>query len=73
MAKLDGKVAIVTAGANGIGKAAVEALANEGADVAICDIDVPRLESVAAEVEAVGRKAMAESIDVTDWGVRSTR
>ena len=64
---LQGKVALVTGGANGIGRAAAKALAREGADVAICDIDLPRLESVAAEVEALGRRALPENIDITKW------
>ena len=64
----EGKVAIVTGGANGIGRATVKALASKGADVVVCDIDVPRLKSVVAEVGALGKRAIAENIDVTRWG-----
>ena len=64
----EGKVAIVTGGANGIGRATVKALAGKGADVVVCDIDVPRVKSVVAEVEALGRRAMAENVDITNWG-----
>ena len=64
---LEGRVAIVTGGANGVGRATVKALAGAGADVAICDFDVARLRSVAEEVEAGGRKALQENIDLTRW------
>jgi NAD(P)-dependent dehydrogenase (short-subunit alcohol dehydrogenase family) len=62
-----GKVAIVTGGANGIGRASVLALAKGGAEIAIWDIDLPRMKSVAAEARAPGRRVTAEEVDVTQW------
>jgi len=40
MGKLDGKIAIVTGAARGIGRTIAEALAREGADLALCDCQV---------------------------------
>ena len=57
--RLGGKVAIVTGGGSGIGRGIVLAMAREGADVAIPDIQVVNAEKVAQEVQALGRKAFA--------------
>jgi NAD(P)-dependent dehydrogenase (short-subunit alcohol dehydrogenase family) len=63
--RLAGKVAVVTGGGSGIGRGIVLAMAKEGADVAIPDIQVGNAEKVAAEVQALGRKATAIATDVT--------
>ena len=63
--RLAGKVAIVTGGAQGIGRGIVLCLAQEGADLAIADLKVEKAEAVAAEVRALGRKALAVKTDVT--------
>lgn len=63
---LTGKVAIVTGAAQGIGEATALALANCGADVAICDRDEQGLEGTAAAVSALGRRVHAEVLDVRD-------
>ena len=64
--KLEGKVAIVTGGAAGIGKAIAIALANEGADVAIADLQMEKAEAVAAQLQAMGRQALVVQCDVGD-------
>ena len=64
--KLDGKVAIVTGGGQGLGRGAVLCLAEEGADVAIVDINRDTASKVADEVKALGRKSLAVVVDATD-------
>ena len=63
--RLAGKVAVVTGGGSGIGRGIVMAMAREGADIAIPDIQVLNAEKVADEVKAMGRRAIAMKTDVT--------
>jgi NAD(P)-dependent dehydrogenase (short-subunit alcohol dehydrogenase family) len=65
-ALLTDRVAIVTGAAVGIGAAVAEALAWFGADVAICDRDVPNLDATADAVEQAGRRAVAAELDVRE-------
>ncbi|MBI1255833.1 MAG: glucose 1-dehydrogenase [Chloroflexi bacterium] len=64
--KLEGKIAVVTGGAAGIGKAIAVALANEGADVAVADLQIEKAESVVAQLKALGRRSLALQCDVGD-------
>jgi NAD(P)-dependent dehydrogenase (short-subunit alcohol dehydrogenase family) len=61
---LTGKVAIVTGGAGGIGKAIALGLADAGADVVVVSRGLPKLEETVKEIKAKGRKALAISADV---------
>ena len=64
--KLKGKVAIVTGGGQGIGEGIVQCLAEEGADIAIIDINADTATKVAADVKSMGRKSLAVEADLTD-------
>jgi dehydrogenase/reductase SDR family member 4 len=57
--RLDGKVALVTGGSRGIGRATALGLAEAGADVAVASRKLPDLENVAAEIKKMGRKSLA--------------
>jgi 3-oxoacyl-[acyl-carrier protein] reductase len=63
--KLSKKVALVTGGAQGLGKSMALALAKEGAEVVICDIKQDVLSGVAKEIEALGRQCLAVHCDVS--------
>jgi NAD(P)-dependent dehydrogenase (short-subunit alcohol dehydrogenase family) len=64
--RLDGAATIVTGAAVGIGRAAAVALANFGADVAVCDRDEEHLTTCVAEIEAAGGRAVPGLLDVRD-------
>jgi 3-oxoacyl-[acyl-carrier protein] reductase len=63
---LQGKVAIVTGAAQGIGRAIAEALAHAGADIAVADLDPGRSADTVAAVEKIGRKALNVKVNVAD-------
>jgi 2-hydroxycyclohexanecarboxyl-CoA dehydrogenase len=63
---LAGQVAVVTGGGQGIGRGIALALAGEGADVAVLDVNRAAAETVAGEVRGRGRRALALGVDVTD-------
>ena len=62
----DGKTAIVTGGATGIGRSLALSLAREGAKIAIADIDLENAQSVAEQIESSGGTARAYPCDVVD-------
>jgi 3-oxoacyl-[acyl-carrier protein] reductase len=66
MGKLSGKVALVTGGASGIGRASALALAAEGAAIGIVDRNLAGAEDTAAEATRLGVKAVAAMADVAD-------
>jgi 3-oxoacyl-[acyl-carrier protein] reductase len=65
---LKGKVALVTGAARGIGKAIACALAKAGADVVIWDLNIEEAEKACVDVEKGEVKALAQTVDVTDYG-----
>ena len=64
--RLDGRTAFVTGGAQGIGLATAEALAEAGAKVTIADRDTAALDRAVADLAAKGYAVFAEALDVTD-------
>jgi NAD(P)-dependent dehydrogenase (short-subunit alcohol dehydrogenase family) len=64
--RLDGRVAIVTGAAQGMGEAIARYLAGVGASVAVADINGARAESVAAAIVAEGGKARSWLVDMAD-------
>ena len=64
--KLAGKVALVTGGARGIGKAISERLASDGATIAIADINLEVAEATAKELNSNGFKAKAYAMNVVN-------
>jgi NAD(P)-dependent dehydrogenase (short-subunit alcohol dehydrogenase family) len=61
---LDGKVAIITGAAQGIGRACAERLAREGARVMLCDVNAAQGQRVVADIEASEAKALFVAADV---------
>jgi len=61
---LNGKIALVTGAAQGIGRDIALGLAADGADVAICDVNLEAAQKTAADIEAMGRKSLAVKANV---------
>ncbi|MGF1625760.1 MAG: SDR family NAD(P)-dependent oxidoreductase [Alphaproteobacteria bacterium] len=66
MGMLDGKVAIVTGGASGIGRAGATRMSEEGATVVVADLDRDSAQALAESLAGDGRPAMAVAVDVRD-------
>jgi len=64
--ELNGRVAIVTGGAQGIGKAIALTLARHGADVVVTDINLERAQATAQEIEALQVRSLAIKANVAD-------
>src|SRR5215831_17552022 len=71
--KLDGRVAIVTAGGAGIGAATARRFAQEGASVVVADLSGKRAEDVAEGIRASGGRAASIKMDASDpEGIQAT-
>lgn len=63
----EGKVAVITGGSSGIGRAAAITLANEGAKICLMDIKEEKAEKVKAEIEQNGGEAVIADVDLADY------
>ncbi len=63
---INGKVVLITGAGQGIGRAIALRLAQDGADIAIADVNEEKMKAVAAEVKKIGRKATTFKADVTN-------
>lgn len=66
MGSLDGKIALVTGAARGIGQAIALKLASEGADLVVCDLQKEWLDDTVAKIRALGRKAEGFAVNVAE-------
>src|SRR4030067_1140674 len=57
--EINGKVALITGAAQGIGKSIALTLARKGADIAVSDVNLEKAEETAKEIQGLGRKAIA--------------
>jgi NAD(P)-dependent dehydrogenase (short-subunit alcohol dehydrogenase family) len=69
MGKLDGKVAVITGGASGMGRASAILFAREGASVVVTDLNSQGGEMVVSEIAAAGGRAVFQRTDFNNAGV----
>jgi len=65
--RFENKVALVTGGGRGIGRSIAMLFAQEGADIAIGDVNMADAQKTCLDIEAMGRKSLALELDVTDY------
>jgi NAD(P)-dependent dehydrogenase (short-subunit alcohol dehydrogenase family) len=64
--RLEGKVALITGGGSGIGRACALRFAKEGANICVADIDLAAATESARQVDAAGRKSLPVQVDTTN-------
>ena len=64
--QLSGKCALVTGGTKGIGRAIVEALSDDGCNIALCARNADEVTAAVEAISAKGVKCFGKSVDVTD-------
>src|SRR5690349_250786 len=67
MGKLDGRVALVTGAASGLGRASATLFAAEGASAVFADLDAAGARAAARAADETGARTHAEALDVTDY------
>ncbi len=65
--RLKDKVALITGGARGIGRSIALAFAQEGADIAVADVNMEEAKKTALDIEQLGRRSLSLEMDVTDY------
>ena len=65
--RVDDKVVVITGGSKGLGRAMAIGFAESGADIVVASRKIDECEAVAAEIRALGRRALAVSCHVGDW------
>ncbi|MEM8662209.1 MAG: SDR family NAD(P)-dependent oxidoreductase, partial [Pseudomonadota bacterium] len=66
MQDFDGKVAVITGGASGVGRSLAFALGTRGARIVVGDVDAAAMETVTGELAKAGIEALVQHCDVTD-------
>ncbi len=66
MKDLAGKTAVITGAASGMGRAFAERFADEGMNIVLADVEVPRLDEAAENVKGRGVEVLAVPTDVSD-------